>query len=244
MNNNRRTQLLPKIILGQLAVGLVMAALGFYVLFVAQGYQMNWKNFKLLKTGIISVSAYPKDSEVFLNNKFVHKGSIINRSPYSKNLAPGYYNVRVKKEDHHTWEATFRVEAEKVTRYPSVVLFKSTPVITPLTDQRKIELIYSPEETLAIKDANSLNYYGSEIWLNGTLVTRFSNPILSISWYPDKAHIIFQQKDEIRIIDKDGSNNVLLVKLGSELPTRFTTNHKGDELYYVDRGQYYQALIR
>lgn len=241
---NSRTHNWPKIILGQLLVGFIMAAVGFYVLFVAQGYKLNLKNLKIIKTGILSISPYPRDSKIYLNGKLYRNKTIFNRAPFSQGLAPGYYSALVSKEGHQDWEATFRVGAEMVTRFPSVVLFKEKPLISSLRDQKKINTLYAPDEALAVSDSSSLEAYGSEIWSSGSLVTRFSSPISSASWYPDKQHILFQQGNEIRVIDKNGSNNKLLVALSTDIPVPFVVNNKGEEIYYFDNGEYFTAVIR
>jgi hypothetical protein len=85
---------------------------------------------------------------------------------------------------------------------------------------------------------------GYEIWVGEKLVTRFSEPILNVSWYPDLSHIIFQEGNEIRVIDKNGKNDTLLIKMNQSGPARFTVGGKGEELYFVDNGKYKVAKIR
>lgn len=243
--NNRRTILLPKIILGQLFVGAIMASIAFSILFYAEGYRFNFKKMSTYKTGIISVYTYPRDAQVYLDSKLVKKTSSFSRSPFRANLRSGYYNVMAIKEGYVTWEKTIKVEAEKVANYGSVILFKSNVLPEKLNDTKKIDLLLNPNDFVATKrNDKALIINGSEIWYNNSLITRFSTQILNANWYYDREHILIQSSNEIRIIDIDGSNNVLLVKLKENLPTQFVVNSSGDELYYRDGSDYMVAHIR
>ncbi|MBM2821246.1 MAG: hypothetical protein HW405_1006, partial [Candidatus Berkelbacteria bacterium] len=84
----------------------------------------------------------------------------------------------------------------------------------------------------------------TEIFWQDNLISRFGSKILAASFYPDSKHIIFQEATEIRIIDLDGSNNVLLVSLKSNEPTAFTFQNNGKTLIYLDGGQIFAKTIR
>lgn len=239
MTYYKRSKNIFKIVAAQLLVGLVMAVLAFCVIFYAQGYRVNIKNFKIIKTGLIYLVSYPKDTTVFIDNKIVTE-----KTPYTVGLRPGNYNVLIAKEGYHVWEKNIRVESELVSDYKTIVMFKSIPEIKNLTDQRKINMLNIPIDIFAVSKSDDLlinNDY--EIWQNNKLVTRFSKPIKNITWYNDE-HILFQQDDEIRVIEIDGGNNTLLIKLSSGVPSIFTVNNKGDELYFTDNGEYKVAKIR
>lgn len=242
--NNRRTVMLPKIIFGQLFVGLIMASLGFSVLFFAEGYRFNMKNFKIIKTGVASFSAYPRDSKIYLNNKLFYGGSKFNTSAHSVNLTSGYYTARVERDGYTTWNITFKIEPGIVSDFGSIVLFKNEITPEKLTDQSKINTLNVPVDTLATRNTSNPINSGSEIWLNNKLVTRFSAPVISTKWYSDQKHILYQIDNQIRIMDVDGSNNVLLVTLKNNSSTNYFVNYRGDELYYVDNNEYMLAKIR
>ena len=242
--NNRRTKMLPKIILGQLFVGLIMACLGFSVLFFAEGYRFNILNFKIIKTGVASFSAYPRDSKIYVNDKLLYKGSRFSTSAHSINLTGGYYTARAERDGYVTWNSSFRIEPGLVSDFGSIVLFKNNIVGETLTDQARINSLNAPVDTLANKDSSNPISVGSEIWLNNKLVTRFSSPVLNTKWYSDQKHILYQIDDQSRIMDIDGSNNVLLITLKTSSSTNYFVNYRGDELYYIDNNEYMMAKIR
>ncbi|OQA02788.1 MAG: hypothetical protein BWY68_00917 [bacterium ADurb.Bin400] len=76
------------------------------------------------------------------------------------------------------------------------------------------------------------------------MVARFSKPVIRAMWYPDLEHIVYQQGKQIRVMEKTGLNDTLLVELSSDSPTVFTIGNKGQELYYADNGEYYWTNIK
>lgn len=238
--NNKRTKRLPRIIFNQFLVGLLMAAIAFSVLFFTEGYRFNFKNLKIIKTGVVFISSDPKSATIYLNGKKINE-----TTPHAQNLAAGNYNATVEMSGYKSWSSSFKVSSGIVTEFDRIVLFKETPEISNLSDQRKIDLLTSPVEYLAVNnDKNSLIENGYEIWQNNILVTRFSDPIDSVLWYPDLSHILYQKGNEIRVIEITGMNDTLLVKLSSTDSTHYTVNSRGDELYYLDGSQYKIAKIR
>ena len=238
--NNKRTKRLPRIILNQFLVAFLMTAIAISVLFFAEGYRFNFKNFKIIKTGILYFSTDPDGATVFINGKLQDK-----KTPYAVNLTAGRYNATIEKNGYGSWSSGFKVDSGLVSEFESIVLFKKNPEISNLSDQRKIDLLNSPLEYLATSNSkNELYQNGYEVWQSNSLVTRFSTPIKSVSWYPDLKHILYQQGDEIRVMEITGLNDVLLVKLSTKTPVRYIANNKGDELYYLDNDQYKAAKIK
>ena len=216
-----------------------MFVLGLVIVVYAQGYRINPKNLKIIKTGILFVSSNQKVADVYVNGKVVSQ-----KMPYATNLLPGTYSVLIKKDGYASWSAMSDVKQELVTSYKTIVLFKESIVSQELTDEKKIALLSVPTDILAVNAEKALVYNEHEIWTNDTLVTRFSKPITKAMWYPDLDHIIYQQGQEIRVIEKNGVNDTLLVRLANDQPTVFTIGNHGEELYYLDNGVYRFATIR
>jgi len=242
MKNNSRTKRLPKIIISQALILLLMVSMALSILFYANGYRLNLKNFKVIKTGLIYLDLDSNIDEVLLSIDGKEENV---KLPYSLNVNPKNYDIKIKKEGYQDWQVNAKIESEKVTEYRSIILFKSKIDSQDLTDTEKISLLNKPKEDL-VKSYNSQNLHdnGYEIWQNNILVTRFSSYICSTRWYKDNNHIVFQQGNEIRIIEKTGQNDTLLVKLSSFNAEKFTFSQKGDEIYYTDNGKYKYALIR
>lgn len=237
--NDRRTKNFFKILFCQLGVGLIMASLAVFILFFAQGYRFNYKSFRIIKTGIISVTSSPKNASVYINGKESSK-----KTPLAATLTSGVYLVEVKSSGYNSWHSYCKVQPELVTEFEKVVLFKENITTTSLEDPSKIELLNAPIDILAVRKDPLLTYNDYEIWQSGVLVTRFSEPVIKAVWYPDLEHILYQQNNEIHVIGIDGRNDNLLVTLEADTPSVFTTNSRGDELYFTDSGNYKWAKIR
>lgn len=239
VENNRRTKLLPKIILGQLFFALIVIGLAGSVIFYGQGYRFNWKTLKVIKTGTISLDYLPEDASILINNKEYKE-----KPPVNFNFTSGNYSIKISKDGYQDWQNSVLVESEEVSTFRGIVLFKSNIVATELIDQRKIDLLKSPSDILASDNVNDLNYTDHEIWVGGNLITRFDNDISKAIWYPDFRHIVYQQAGEIRVIEDSGKNDTLLVKLDQNTPTSFVLGSRGQDLYFLDSGKYKVAVIR
>jgi hypothetical protein len=181
----------------------------------------------------------PAPDHIIINGK--DEGS---SDQFNKTFTAGYYDIDITKVGYQDWHRSIFVEAQKLAAFKNITLFSATPKISDLVDQAKIDFLNTPNSYLAENSPDDLTFNQYEMWVNGNLLTRFSTPINSPIWYPDNDHIIYQTGNEIRVIERSGHNDLLLVKLGSTNPTKFTIGNKGRELYYLDGSVYKQAVIR
>lgn len=221
-------------------VALLVTVIALIVLAYAQGNRINFKRLKLIKTGLISVEYVPKDSTVFINGKQAK-----NAKSFARNLTPGNYTFKISKETYTMWQLELNIAPESVNVYKNVVLFKSKPAINLLSDARKIALLKSPTEVLVgAGDPYGLFANDYELWVRDRVIARFSTPIRQAEWYSDNYHILYQQGKEIRIIEKNGTNDTLLITLDQDTLSRFAVSSDGQELYYLDGLDYKVASIR
>lgn len=240
VENNRRTKLLLKIILGQAFFALIVCAIAFGSIGYAEGYRIDWGYKKITKTGVLTIKYLPSDANLLISGKKLCK----KRNPCSINLKPGQYHLEISKEGYLGWNFSLVVLSRLVTVLDNVVMFKQNITSATLSDQSKIQQINASTDSLAYGGQDRLFYTDYEIWVGQSLVTRLSSKISRAIWYPDQDHIIYQQGNEIRIIEKDGRNDTLLVTLSSSTSTNFVVNNKGDELYFFDSSEYKTAKIR
>lgn len=85
----------------------------FPVLLYSLGYGIA-RDFKILKTGGISIQSSETGAEVHANGKS-KRTSLLNNSAFIKNLLPGSYKVSVWKNGFRTWEKTLTVNSGTVT---------------------------------------------------------------------------------------------------------------------------------
>lgn len=221
-----------------------------FIVAVTNGYLFNTNLRRFEKTGIISLATKQPPVEVKINGKVkVYKKSPITLSY----LLPGYYDVEVKKDGYLPWSKTVYVHSGEVVSNPSVVLIlaESSP---SLADERQIAILRSQVPAREM----DFDIRGTEIWVKPivrtypfiaagdtySLIARFLSPIVSARWLPGKGQLLFQVDDEIRIIDRDGANDLVVAKLSAAIPTLFTTVNDGKTLIYQDNGQVFQKALQ
>ncbi len=201
----------------------------------ANGYQLNWRYWKLIKTGMIVLDGDPQDVSIKINQKYL-EGLPLRMA----NVSPGSYEIIVSKDGYHSWQKNFEVPAGKAVTATDIVLFiqlaKDTPTPANLDAQQVLSEYQNRAESIEIK--------GSEIYWRGNLVTRFASPVLAAAMYPDNQHLVFQQDNEIRVIELDGTNNILLFSLQSSEPSAISFRDNGRTLIFLDGGQIKAKTIR
>lgn len=202
--------------------------LAFFVHLKANGWRVNWRTWQLIKTGMIALDGTPDSAEVKINGKIYSRTLPIK----IRDLAPGYYDITVSASGYQEWQQLVYVEPGKAGLYQNIVLFLKNPqeasVPTNMTAENLEESFQNQTKNLKIS--------GSEIYYQDKFITRFSQNVLAAIIYSDNNHFIFQQNDEIRAIDFDGSNNQFLFKLSVPVATSFTIKNSGKTLYYLDQG--------
>jgi hypothetical protein len=99
------------------------------------GYDITWKNLKVSKAGLISVSSVPEGAEVYLNNHYTNQ----NTPAALRELKPGIYDLRLQLEDYYPWQNTIVVEAKKVTDLKEINLFKRIPYLEKVNMEEVVD---------------------------------------------------------------------------------------------------------
>lgn len=224
--------------------------LGYFLAFLAtvvaivsitSGYLFNWQTKQVVHTGLINLSPDQLPVYVSVNGqppKLYKKKPIT--LPY---LLPGYYTVTLTKDGYLVWTKSIQVNSGEVVVNPAIQLFLAETKAEPASSEEK-ELLAK----VSVPKDDELDVRGNEIWAKPisrtypftvasdtfSLVGRFISPVLSAQWFPDRTNILFQVGNEIRVIDRDGSNDNVLVVLTTEDPSVFTTTNNGKTLIYQD----------
>jgi len=119
---------------------IIVGSIGIFTSFYARGYRFNITKFKFEPNGILVVKSDPTGSEIYVN------GDLETTSDANISLAPGTYDVTLKKEGFINWNKRLVVEKEIVTEI-SVSLFKSVPSLSPVTLNGSINPVASSDYT-------------------------------------------------------------------------------------------------
>ncbi len=109
------------------------------IVYYSKGYRFYLQeDITVQKTGVLSIDSSPNRATLYVNN--IIKG----QTPKTLGSVPtGIYNVKIEKDNYHTWEKKLPVIAEKSTPY-YVYLFKKNPQVSidwklPDTNQKLIK---------------------------------------------------------------------------------------------------------
>lgn len=104
----------------------LVGALGIFASFYARGYRFNLKTFKFQPNGILVLKSEPDGASVYIN------GDLKGATNANISIAPGVYDVEIKKEGFLPWYKRLTIEKEVVTQ-ATVSLFKNVPSLSPAT---------------------------------------------------------------------------------------------------------------
>jgi len=88
-----------------------------------QGYRFDFKNKKFTRIGGLFLKTFPKQVNVYLDDKFVKKTDFIFGSTLIENLLPKKYKIRVEKEGYFSWEKNLEIKENNVTEARYIILF-------------------------------------------------------------------------------------------------------------------------
>lgn len=231
----------------------VFFASALFLVASANGYYFNLEEKRFAPTGLINLTIEQTPVTVSVNGKTkVYKRTPINLSY----LLPDRYDVAVIKEGYNTWRKTFDVHTGSVEINPFITLFLSEGDVAPATEAQINNL---NEFTATPPTFDDMDVRANEIWVKPlsrtypfnvtaddlSLISRFSSPVLKAIWYTNRTHVVFQVDDEIRIMDRDGSNDHVMAKLTKAEVTDFMIASNGEVLVYRDgEATFQRRLVR
>jgi hypothetical protein len=202
---------------------LLFCLVSFVALFYSLGYAINSTDWSLVRTGLLEVDSGGSDhAEVLVDGQIVSR-----KLPYRKALNPGKYTVEVRRTNHQSLRQTVVIEENRVTSYKDVTLIRTEP-IQRNAEEADIQYLRQAADTTGIV------VISGEIWVDGELVTRLSQNILTTSWYPDRQHIIYQTEDAIWLLELKTKQTQKLVALTVPGQSQYRFKNDGRRLVYTD----------
>jgi len=209
----------------------------FIIVLKANGYQFNYKQWKVIQTGMIILDGTPHGAKINVNGR-LNGRQLPTRL---QALAPGSYEISVFTEGYQNWQRIIRVDEGKAVSFQNIVLFFSNPEECRVPNSN---LTIDQLKQAMTQNNPDLKILGNEIFYQEKLVTRFSSDVLAASIYPDNQHLVFQIDNQIRVIELDGSNNTLLLNLKTTNPSAFIFANNDKTIVYLDQDQIYAKNIR
>lgn len=127
-----------------LSLIIVFLVIAPFLILYASGYNFEFLEKKIIKTGLLVINSEPRGADIYLNQYFSKK-----RTPERlANLRPGEYTVEVKKTGYQTWQKKLQVFANYSTFADEIVLFKKTPKVDLLLEGNTQIVKSSPEKPI------------------------------------------------------------------------------------------------
>lgn len=183
------------------------------VFLYAKGYRLSEEGFKLTPSGLLVVKSDPDGSQLFIN------GELETATNANISIAPGTYDVSIRRDGFLSWNKRLTVEKEEVTQVDAV-LFPAAPSLTALTFDGVGRTVATPELTkVAYEVPLSQNLFNSEegkkagLWVIEllSLPLGFSNEPRQITdanledaswiWSPDRRELLLNTAAGVFLLD-------------------------------------------
>ena len=197
----------------------------------ASGYKIDFVNKKITQTGMIDIKTDPPDSDIFIDGEKKGIGRVT-----AKNLEPKSYYIKVERNSYHSWSKKFELKGGEAVILNEVVLFKTNPKIEEFKSDANVNTFIN------LADTDNLTVSKGEIYQNGQLVTRLSDDIFGVCWYPNRYYIAFTSNNKLKIIEIDGTNLIDLLEKNSITPIIFINS--GHSIIFENQNKIYKAEIR
>ena len=203
----------------KLRVFLALATLALVTLFAtgvflyAKGYRLSEEGLKLTPSGLLVVKSDPDGAQLFIN------GELETATNANISIAPGTYDVSIRRDGFLSWNKRLTVEKEEVTQVDAV-LFPAAPSLTALTFEGVGRTVATPELTkVAYEVPLTQNLFNSEegskagLWVIEllNLPLGFSNEPRQITdanledaswiWSPDRRELLLNTAAGVFLID-------------------------------------------
>jgi len=206
------------------------------VIIYANGYQLNFSNRILIKTGTMALETSPAGATISINGQqqktIGDRLRFLNRYQTTPakitNLLPGTYNIALSLDGYWPWQKQLVIQPGQTTFAEDIVLFKKDQA-NLIEETSQAQIIPSPNtEIMPLKSAAGLSVYylNREITGPGNLVATSS--IDNITWSSDQKKVLI--------------NNVLYNLANNAEPINleaFIGQHDGKLVF----GRYNQTII-
>lgn len=121
-----------------LVTALFLVVAGFFVTQWARGYRFDFGKFTFLPTGLLVATSIPDGAQLFVN------GELRTATNATINLAPGTYDIQIRRDGFLPWSKRLTITAEIVTK-TDAVLFPAAPSLSALTFSGAASPLLSPD---------------------------------------------------------------------------------------------------
>lgn len=137
---------------------LAIFLVSFLLIQFAKGYRPDFSKRTLRPTGLLVATSVPDGAQVFIDGKL--KSATNN----TISLAPGEYEVEIKKDGFSTWKKSLKIEKELVVK-TDAYLFPLVPDLKALTFTGAADPVLSPDGTKVVYGVEGATVGKNGLWI-------------------------------------------------------------------------------
>ena len=205
--------------------------------FYSLGWRFDFENFKIVQTGSFYFRAWPKSSEIFIDDKLKDKTDVFFGSALVDSLAPDNYKIEVRKEGYYSWYKTLEIEKREVTEIKNVTLIPQNTNFE-ISAEGVEEMFVSPNNgKIIVKEESSDGKWSLKLY---ELESGIKSQIVGETDFSSKGVDLFNLKfssDSNRIILELGLKEklqyyILDIKKSPAVITRLDFIDSSEEIYF------------
>lgn len=161
------------------------------------GYRYDFKNKVITQTGVITIETEQKDVQVYIDDVYLN-----DKIPaYAPNLAPDNYQVRLQKDNYHTWQKNVIVRKKETTYINDINLVKTDVLesndVIPLNKISQIYFSFDGRFTIQVKQLQDQVYEfilvdNTNVLLEQAIMRTVSTYTPIVSWSPTKNSFVIE----------------------------------------------------
>ena len=237
-----------RLALGYLLMTVVLAIGTYFLVYQANGYNVDPKTGKIIQTGLVFVDGHPVPSTVYVNGQ--QKGQTDTRLI----LPAGHYSLELKRDGYRSWQRQFDVTGSSITRFAYPFLFpqnlitknlqqyKSSTGLASETPDRHWLLVQQPNSLtdFDMVDLNTKTNPITPLKLPADLFTANTrnNSLEFVEWTTDNRHMLIKHAydggSEFVVIDRETPAASINVNRLFQVPiSDMTLRDKKFDQYYL-----------
>jgi len=217
------------------------------IIFYALGYKYNWSKKTLEKTGVFFIKSYPKNSDIYINDKeFKDKTpTLVNR------LLPNFYKIKVTKDGYLDWQKNLPINPQITTFIEDISLFKKQLDFELISPEEFSNFLQSKNKIYVILSQN--NRTTSSLWLYNTLndeVIKFYQsdspmPFELISWTNNSQKVLIKKGNFYYTLNINQKNKLNSIEDVTALPFSklIWDTYNNNILYGIYQQKLYQVNL-
>lgn len=215
---------------------MITGIIAYFIVLRVNGYVVDYETLKAEQAGVLVLKGDPKDATIAVDGREFNP-AIVGGDSF---LLPGRYEIIISKDGYHFWQHGVEIVKGRAEVFEPVLFFKN-PKLTGEREATTQEKTEAPvNQNLVVKNGEMWlkagQRYKNQVLEKDQLVTRISESVISATLL-DENHVIFQTKNKLRVIDMDGSNDIVLVSLDYETSRPIIALDKGEKVGIFSDGE-------